>query len=228
MAGTSKVSERAATAGVSRASEGGGRTASGSGLRDGILAALRWVPARVTLAVIVDLARRLLLGRVEGSTTMPNIIEIRSLDYDEADTEAKRLTRIIAQEGAAVLVFTTPADIEFVRSCVAERLPAFLINGVVVWEGAHPPRALVRQWLSWPRTVADAVERVLQIVADVPAKPDECEALTETISLQFGLQTGNLELLEACGFDAQSPNAVAEIIISQARQEQSRRRRGLN
>ena len=87
---------------------------------------------------------------------------------------------------------------------------------------------VVSEWLSWPRTVADAVERVLQIVDDVPATPVECEALSETISDQFGLQSGNLELLEACGFDAESPNVVAEIIITQARQEQSRRRRGMN
>ena len=87
---------------------------------------------------------------------------------------------------------------------------------------------VVSEWLSWPRTVADAVERVLQIVDDVPATPVECEALGETISDQFGLQSGNLELLEACGFDAQSPGVVAEIIITQAREEQSRRRRGLN
>ena len=87
---------------------------------------------------------------------------------------------------------------------------------------------VVSEWLSWPRTVADAVERVLQIVDDVPATPVECEALSETISDQFGLQSGNLELLEACGFDAQSPDVVAEIIITQAREEQSRRRRGMN
>ena len=117
---------------------------------------------------------------------------------------------------------------DFVQSCAAMRLPAFVINRVIVWEGAHPPRRVVREWLSWPRTVADAVERVLQIVGDVPATPVECEALSETISDQFGLQSGNLELLEACGFDAESPNVVAEIIITQARQEQSRRRRGMN
>ena len=87
---------------------------------------------------------------------------------------------------------------------------------------------VVREWLSWPRTVADAVERVLQIVDDVPATPVECEALSETISDQFGLQSGNLELLEACGFDAQSPDVVAEAIIDRARQELARRRRGLN
>ena len=164
----------------------------------------------------------------EGFTTMPNIIEIRSLDFDEADREAKRLVRIIAQEGAEVLVVTAPADMDFVQSCVAMRLPAFVINGVIVWEGAHPPRRVVREWLSWPRTVADAVERVLQIVDDVPATPVECEALSATISDQFGLQSGNFELLEACGFDQASPDVVAEIIITQARQEQSRRRRGMN
>ena len=87
---------------------------------------------------------------------------------------------------------------------------------------------VVREWLSWPRTVADAVERVLQIVDDVPATPVECKTLSEAISDQFGLQSGNLELLEACGFDAQSPDVVAEIIISQARKEQARRRRTLN
>ena len=113
---------------------------------------------------------------------MPNIIEIRSLDFDEADREAKRLVRIIAQEGAQVLVISAPADLDFVQSCVAMRLPAFVINGVIVWEGAHPPRRVVPEWLSWPRTVADAIERVLQIVDDVPAKPDECEVPRETIS----------------------------------------------
>jgi len=174
------------------------------------------------------LARELLWVQVEGFTTMPNVIEIRSLDFDDADREAKRLVRIIAQEGAQVLVISAPADLDFVQSCVAMRLPAFVINGVIVWEGAHPPRRVVREWLSWPRTVADAVERVLQIVDDVPATPVECEALSETISDQFGLQSGNLELLEACGFDAQSPDVVAEIIITQAREEQSRRRRGMN
>ena len=159
---------------------------------------------------------------------MPNIIEIRSLDFDEADREAKRLVRIIAQESAEVLVFTAPADIEFVQSSVAKRLPAFVINGVVVWEGANPPRRVVREWLSWPRTIADAVERVLQIVEDVPSGPDECEALSEAISLRFGLYTGNVELLEACGFDAETPGVAANVIIAKAREEQARRRRSLN
>lgn len=38
---------------------------------------------------------------------MPNVIEIRSLDLVEADTEAKRLVRIIAHEGAEVLAYNS-------------------------------------------------------------------------------------------------------------------------
>ena len=50
------VSERAATAGVSRASEGGWRTASGPGLRDGVVRG--WLPKRlvgVELPAVADL-----------------------------------------------------------------------------------------------------------------------------------------------------------------------------
>jgi hypothetical protein len=118
---------------------------------------------------------------------MPQVIEVRSPNRDEIEREARRLRSIIGRERADAIVVPHGADPAFLSAVRPRRLPVFRINGVVVWEGLGPPDDIVRAWLHWPRTVAAAVARLLEMVDVIPDDREGRARLRAEIGVAFGL-----------------------------------------
>jgi hypothetical protein len=159
---------------------------------------------------------------------MPQVIEVRSLHRDQSDREARRLQAIIGQERADAIVVPRGIDQGFLDEVRPSRLPVFRINGVVVWEGHDPPDDIVRTWLHWPRTVGEAVERLLETVDAIPDDDDARARLRAEISTAFGLWGANLDLLRSCGFEFACADYATDLIVARARQELERRTRLVN
>jgi len=159
---------------------------------------------------------------------MPQVIEIRSVNREEIEREARRLQSIIGQERADAIVVPRGADQWFIDAVRPRRLPVFRINGVVVWEGHHPPVDIVRAWLHWPRTIEEAVQRVLEKVDVIPVDREARARLRAEISAAFGLWGANLDLLRSCGFEFMCADYATDLIVDRARQELERRRRLVN
>jgi hypothetical protein len=159
---------------------------------------------------------------------MPQVIEVRSMRRDESDREARRLQSIIGQERADAIVIPRGVDQSFMDEVRPRRLPVFRINGVVVWEGQDPPADIVRVWLHWPRTVGEAVERLLEKIDTIPEDRDARARLRAEISTAFGLWGANLDLLRSCGFEFMCADYATDLIVARARQELDRRTRLIN
>ncbi len=159
---------------------------------------------------------------------MPQVIEVRSLHRDESDREAQRLQSIIGQVRADAIVVARGIDQSFIDEVRPQRLPVFRINGVVVWEGRDPPADIVRTWLRWPRTIGEAVERLLERVDVIPDEREARARLRAEISTEFGLWGANLDLLRSCGFEFMCADYATDLIVARARQELERRTRLVN
>ena len=159
---------------------------------------------------------------------MPQVIEVRSLDRDQVELEARRLQLIIGQERADAIVVPHGADQSFLDTVRPRRLPVFRINGVVVWEGKEPPDDIVRTWLHWPRTIGEAVDRLLAMVDVIPDDREARARLRAEISMAFGLWGANLDLLRSCGFEFMCADFATDLIVERARQELERRTRIVN
>lgn len=159
---------------------------------------------------------------------MPQVIEVRSFNRKESEREARRLQSIIGQERADAIAVPSGADQSFVEAVRPRRFPVFRINGVVVWEGQDPPADIVRAWLRWPRTVGDAVERLLEMVDSIPDDREARARLRAEISTAFGLWGANLDLLRSCGFEFVCADFATDLILARARHELERRTRLVN
>ncbi len=159
---------------------------------------------------------------------MPQVIEVRSPNREEIEREARRLQSIIGEERADAIVVPQGADQSFIDTVRPRRLPVFRINGVVVWEGPDPPADIVRAWLHWPRTIGEAVERLLESVGVIPDDREARARLRADISTAFGLWGANLDLLRSCGFEFMCAHHATDVIVERARQELERRARFVN
>jgi hypothetical protein len=159
---------------------------------------------------------------------MPQVIEVRSPNREEIEREARRLQSIIGEERADAIVVPRGADQSFLDAVRPRRLPVFRINGVVVWEGQGPPDEIVRAWLHWPRTVGEAVDRLLERVDIIPDDRQARARLRAEISTAFGLWGANLDLLRSCGFEFMCADFATDLIVERAREELKRRRALVN
>jgi hypothetical protein len=153
----------------------------------------------------------------------PEIIEIVSLDLEISRKEARRLESIITQEGVEAFVIPSIVAPAILSEMKAARLPVFRINGVTVWEGERPPGKVVREWLHWPKTLEEAVDRVLVSVDEVSEDPFAKAGLAAAIRNSFGLWGANKYLLRSCGSATMSADDASEVILRKALETQMKR-----
>lgn len=148
---------------------------------------------------------------------MDLIISVTSTELDGPRKEARRLESIIAQEKVEAFVVPGACLPEILQSWGVRDLPVFRINEVTVWEGEKPPARLVRSWLHWPKTLEEAVQRLLASVQDIRDDPLAHHGLGTAIRNLFGLCGANKELLRSCGSETMHADDASNIILNAAR-----------
>ena len=157
---------------------------------------------------------------------MTLIISVTSTELDGPRKEARRLESIIAQEKVEAVVVPGACLPEILQSWGVRHLPVFRINEVAVWEGEKPPADLVRSWLHWPKTLEEAVQRLLASVPDIPDDPLANHEIGTAIRNSFGLWGANKELLRSCGSELMPADDAFDIILNAARTVLREQKRG--
>lgn len=154
------------------------------------------------------------------------IISVTSTELDGPRKEARRLESIIAQEKVEAFVVPGACLPEILQSWGVRDLPGFRINDVNVWEGEKPPAAFVRSWLHWPKTLEEAVQRLLASVQDIRDDPLAHHGVGTAIRNSFGLWGANKELLRSCGSEMMPADDASNIILNAARTFLGEQKRG--
>ena len=148
---------------------------------------------------------------------MTLIISVISTELDGPRREAARLESIIAQEKVEAFVERSACLPEILQSWGVRQLPVFRINEVIVWEGEKPPAGLIRSWLHWPKTLEEAVQRLLASLPETLDDPLSQFGLGEAIRNSFGLWGANKDLLRSCGSETMHADDASEIILNALR-----------
>lgn len=155
---------------------------------------------------------------------MAQIIEVISVELDGPRKEARRLESIIGQEKVEAFVIPTAVVREILISWGVTKLPVFRIEGVTVWEGESPSRDLIREWLHWPKSLDEAVGRLLSADNEIPEEPSAYFELGTAIMNSFGLLGTNKALLRSCGSESMSADDASAVILKKAREVQNSRK----
>ena len=131
------------------------------------------------------------------------------------------LTSIIKEAGinATIRGNIVSSDVLMSQGVASTEFPVIAINKCAVWTKTLPPRETVISWLTWPRSVQDAVSRIIQDVGaeklrNMLLDSGHRAGLSIGIRNDFGLWTGNIDLKKSCGDEGIHADDAAEIIIS--------------
>ena len=147
---------------------------------------------------------------------MSPVILVLSLDFVESQIVADAIRLTVKVAGRNALVVLAACQRDYLLSLGATAVPVVVINKKIVWQG-QPPEEVVREWLDWPKSLEDAVQRILKPIEDRLDTASLGWTLGMAIRNSFGLWGANIDLLRACGSETMHADRASELILAEVR-----------
>lgn len=151
-----------------------------------------------------------------------NSIKVFACDKAQVDLFVSHLRDIVRRSGK-----NSPVEGHFqsgllrptmIHGVDAKDFPVISINNCAVWQTTLPPEDEVLSWLTWPDSVDEAVDLILDETPAEKLKAMLSDPVTESLLGQgirngFGLWTGNDNLRLSCGSEDIDADEASQVII---------------